>query len=221
MSGLATAAVVAAGVGAYSSSQASKASSKASQNAADAQAAADYAAIEEQQRQFDAVQALLKPYSDAGSSSLLAQQNLLGLNGDRAQQDAINNISSGSEYKTYLQQGENSILQNASATGGLRGGNTQAALGQYAPTLLNNLINQRYQNLGGLTSLGQNAAAQTGNAGMQSASNIGNILQNSGSAQAANYINQGNASASNWNNLASTTSNLAGMFAQYKAGGKF
>lgn len=217
---VAAAMVGAAVVGGVASNQASKASSKASQNASDAQSAADYAGIEEQRRQFDNVQELLKPYANAGSQSLSAQQDLLGINGGRAQQEAINNISNSSEYKTYLQQGENSILQNASATGGLRGGNTQAALGQYAPTLLNNLVNQRYQNLSGITSLGQNAAAQTGNAGMQSASNIGNLLQNSGSAQAANYINQGNASAANWNNLANTTSNLAGMYAMSK-GAKF
>lgn len=217
---VAAAMVGAAVVGGVASSQASKKAASASSKASAAQQASDEAAIAEQRRQFDEVQKLLKPYSDAGTQSLTAQQDLLGLNGAEKQQAAINNIQQGSEYQTYLQQGENSILQNASATGGLRGGNTQGALAQYAPNLLNNLVNQRYQNLSGITSLGQNAAAQTGNAGMASANNISSLLQNSGSAQAANYIAQGNASAANWNNLANTTSNLAGMYAMSQ-GGKF
>lgn len=217
---VAAAMVGAAVVSGVASNQASKSAKKSASQASAAQQASDAAAIEEQRRQFDEVQKLLKPYSDAGTQSLTAQQDLLGINGPQKQQAAINNIAQGSEFKTYLQQGENSILQNASATGGLRGGNTQGALAQYAPNLLNNLINQRYQNLSGITSLGQNAAAQTGNAGMATAGNIGSLLQNSGSAQAANYIAQGNASASNWNSLANTASSLAGMYAMSQ-GGKF
>ena len=202
------AAVAVAGVGSYMSS---KSQSKAAKNASAAQTAADAKAIAEQKRQFDEMQKLLAPYVEAGTGSLTAQEDLLGLNGNQAQQAAINNISQGSEYKTLLQQGENSLLQNASATGGLRGGNTQGALAQYAPNLLNNLVNQRYQNLGGITSLGQNAAAQTGNAGMQSANNISSLLQNSGSAQAANAIAQGQANANMWNGLSGLAGTALGM----------
>lgn len=206
------AAVVAGGVGLYSANKSAKAQKSAASSAAASQTAADEAAIEEQRRQFDEIQKLLKPYSDAGASSLTAQQDLLGLNGNAAQQAAINNIQQGSEYQTYLKQGENSILQNAAATGGLRGGNTQGALAQYAPNLLNNLVNQRYQNLGGITSLGQNAAAQTGNAGMNSANNISSLLQNSGSAQAAAALAQGQASANQWNSISGLVGQLGGAF---------
>lgn len=200
----------AVGIGVVGSVLGSRSQSKAASSATKAQTAADAAAIAEQRRQFDEIQKLLKPYSDAGAQSLTSQKDLLGLNGAEKQQAAINNIQQGSEYQTYLQQGENSILQNASATGGLRGGNTQGALAQYAPNLLNNLVNQRYQNLGGITSLGQNAAAQTGNAGMSSANNISALLQNSGSAQAAGAIAQGNAQANMWNSLGSLTGTLIG-----------
>lgn len=206
------AAVIGGGVGLYSSNKSAKAQKSAANQAAAAQTASDKAAIAEQQRQFDEIQKLLKPYTDAGASSLTAQQNLLGLNGNTAQQAAINNIQQGSEFQTYLQQGENSILQNAAATGGLRGGNTQGALAQYAPNLLNNLVNQRYQNLGGITSLGQNAAAQTGNAGMNSANNISSLLQNSGSAQAAAALAQGQASANQWNAIAGLAGQLGGAY---------
>lgn len=189
----------------------SKAQKSAARTAANAQIEASDKGVEEQRRQFDALQALLKPYADAGLSGLTGQQNLLGINGTAAQQAAINNINNSSEMQTYLQQGENAILQNASATGGLRGGNTQAALAQFRPQLLNQLINQRYQNLAGMTALGQNAAAGTGNAGMQTASNISNLYQQTGAAQAGAALAQGQASANMWNGVSSTIGTLGGM----------
>jgi len=203
------AAVVGAGVvGGVLSSRAQK---KAANTAANAQIEASEMGVEEQRRQFDAVQELLKPYANAGLSGLSGQQDLLGINGTKAQQTAINNINNSAEMQTYLKQGENAILQNASATGGLRGGNTQAALAQFRPQLLNQLINQRYQNYAGLTALGQNAAAGTGNAGMQTASNISNLYQQTGAAQAGAALANGQANANMWNGLTGAIGQIGGM----------
>ena len=208
MSGIATAVVVGSVATGVMSSKAQK---KAANAAVGAQMEASEMGVEEQRRQFDAVQKLLKPYADAGLSGLSGQQDLLGINGIAAQQAAIGNVNNSAEMQTYLQQGENAILQNASATGGLRGGNTQAALAQFRPQLLNQLINQRYQNLAGMTSLGQNAAAGTGNAGMQSASNISNLYQQSGAAQAGAALASGQASANMWNGVGSAIGTIGGM----------
>jgi len=205
---VAAAVVGSAVVGGVMSSRAQK---KAANSAANAQIQSSEMGVEEQRRQFDAVQKLLKPYADAGLSGLSGQQDLLGINGTAAQQAAIGNVNNSSEMQTYLQQGENAILQNASATGGLRGGNTQAALAQFRPQLLNQLINQRYQNLAGMTSLGQNAAAGTGNAGMQAASNISNLYQQSGAAQAGAALASGQASANMWNGLTGAIGQVGGM----------
>lgn len=188
-------AVVAGGI--YSSSQQGKAAGKA----ADAQSEASQAGIEEQRRQFDAMQTLLKPYVTAGNQSLTAQQNLLGLNGANAQQQAINGIKAGPAYTSAMASGANLITQNAAATGGLRGGNVQDALGRYGGDLLTTLTQNQFTNLGGLTSLGQNSAAQTGNAGMQSANNVSTLLAQQGAAQAGGYIAQGNANAGMANSL--------------------
>ncbi|WP_033134617.1 MULTISPECIES: hypothetical protein [Acinetobacter] len=196
------------------SSQAQKSAAK---RAAGAQQDSTYASIEEQRRQFDQMRELLSPFVNAGTSALGGQQDLLGLNGMQAQQDAINGIQNSAAFKTYLDQGENSLRQNASATGGLRGGNTQAALAQFSPQLLNQMINQQYTNLGGLTALGQNAAAGVGNAGMQSANNIGNLLQQGGAAQAGNALAQGQANAQMWNGVNSAIGSLGGMYL-YKNG---
>ncbi|HGH1346804.1 TPA: hypothetical protein ACJKLK_001190 [Acinetobacter baumannii] len=205
------------GVGLISANKAAKAQKNAANQAAQAQTESSQAAIDEQKRQFDAIQELMKPYVNAGTGALAGQQDLLGLNGAAKQQAAIDSINNSQAMQTYMQQGENAILQNASATGGLRGGNTQSALSQFRPQLLNQLINQQYQNLGGLTSIGQNAAAGVGNAGMQSASNIGNLLQQVGAAQAGNALAHGQASANQWAGIGNLVGQLGGAY----MGGKF
>lgn len=197
--------VAAAVGGAYLSSRSQK---KAAETAADAQNQSSDAAIAQQNKQFEALQAMLKPYTEAGTGALGAQQNLLGLKGAGAQQEAINGIQGSPMFASLRQQGENSILQNASATGGLRGGNTQAALAQFSPQLLNQLVQQQYSNLGGLTSIGQNAAAGVGNAGMSNANSISQLLQSQGSANAGSALASGQASSQLYGSLAK----LGGMY---------
>lgn len=187
----ATTAVVAGTVaaGAYAANK----SAKAAKSAAKTQAESADAGVAEQRRQYDELVKLLSPYTKAGTGSLKLQQALAGVGGSAAQKEAISGIERSPYFQATAKQGENAILQNASATGGLRGGNTQGALAQFRPGLLNQLVQQQYQNLGGITSLGQNSAAQTGNAGMQSASNIGNLLAQQGQAQAGGIIGAQNA----------------------------
>jgi hypothetical protein len=148
------------------------------------------AGIDEQRRQFDAVQKLLNPYVEAGTGALGGQQALLGLGAPGSQQQAITALQGSPQFQALQQQGENAILQNASATGGLRGGNVQGALAQFRPALLSSLIEQQYNRLGGLTSIGQNAAAGVGNAGMSTGANISNLLGRQGQAQAGGILGQ-------------------------------
>ena len=189
----------------------SRAQSNAASSAANAQTQSTQASIAAQQQQFAAMKELLKPYSDAGLGSLTAQKNLIGLNGNSAQATAIKNLTDSSQFAALANQGEQGILQNASATGGLRGGNTQAALAQFRPQLLNQLINEQYTKLGGITSIGQNASAMSGNAGMQSANNISSLLQQAGAAQAGNALAQGQAQANLWSGLGSSVGMYAGL----------
>lgn len=206
MSGIATAVVAGSVVTGY---MASSAQSDAAETAADAQGQASAASIAEQRRQFDAIQKLLEPYVTAGTNSLVAQKDFMGLNGNSAQSAAIAGITNGPEMAALSKQGENAILQNASATGNLRGGNVQAALAQFRPQLLAQLIQQRYQNLGGITSLGQNAAAGTGNAGMQSANAITAALNQQGAAQAGAALAAGQGQAQAWGGVGQAIGNVA------------
>lgn len=147
--------------------------------------------IDEQRRQFDLTQKLLGPYAQAGEGALSAQQALIGLAGPEAQAAAIRQIEMSPQFTSIVQQGENALLQKASATGGLRGGNTQAALAQFRPNVLSGLIQQQYQNLGGLTTLGGNAAAGVGSAGMATGANVANLLQQQGAATAGGQLAAG------------------------------
>ena len=207
-------ALLGAGAGAYSANK----GAKAAKEAAATQAKAQGQAMDEQRRQFDEVQALLKPYIEAGKpditqpyigagpSALQAMQGLAGLRGAAEQQAAINQIQQGAQFQELARQGEQGILQNAAATGGLRGGNVQAALSQFRPALLNQLIESQYGKLAGLTQLGstssenllrlgQASAAGVGAAGQQSAQNIGNLMSAQGAAQAGGIIGAANAQA--------------------------
>lgn len=183
--------------------------SDAAENAASAQRDSSAAGIAEQRRQFDMVQQLLKPYVQAGTSALGAQQNLLGLNGANAQQAAIQALQASPQFTSLVKSGENAILQNASATGGLRGGNTQRALMEYRPQLLAQVINDQYAKLGGITALGESAATGTGNAGMQTGNNITNLLAQQGAATAGGYLAGGAAQAG----YANAITNGIGLYA--------
>jgi len=72
-----------------------------------------------------------------------------------------------------------------------------------------NRQNQNYSNLLSAASLGQNAAAQVGNQGVQSAANSGNFLTQAGNAQAAGQVGTANA-------LGGSLTGLASQYQQYQ-----
>jgi hypothetical protein len=166
-------------------------SSQKAKEAAKIQAGAASSGAGEVRYQFDKIQELLAPYVEAGQGSIGAQQELLGLKGPEAQQAAIKALEESPQMQAMTQQGEEAMLQNAAATGGLRGGNLQAALAQFRPQLLSNLIQQQFQNLGGISTLGQASAAGTGAFGSSAGSQIASLMQQAGAAQAGGQLAQG------------------------------
>lgn len=144
-------------------------------------------ALAAQQEGYAGFAANLQPYLQSGLAGLSGQSALLGQSGTTAEQSAIERIMGGAQYQEMLRAGEESILSRASATGGLRGGNVQAALGQFAPSLLNQLVDKQYQRLTGQVGVGQNATNVLGEAQMGTATNMSNILQNQGVAESSMY----------------------------------
>lgn len=168
---------------------------EAAGEAAGAQTAAAMAGVAEQRRQFDKVQKLLAPYVQAGTPALRGQQELIGLRGPEAQQRAISALESGAGFQAQVGAGEEAILQRAAATGGLRGGNVQAALAQFRPLMLQREIESQYGKLAGLTSLGQQSAAGVGTAGMQTGARVAGLLGEAGAAEAGGALARGQAFA--------------------------
>ena len=204
--GIMTGALVA---GVAGSAISANAQSDAASSAANAQTAASNAEIAAQERALAETRELLSPYVQAGDSALAGQLDLLGLNGFDTQQTAVDNISNDPLFLAQVQQGEDAMLQNASATGGLRGGNIQGALAQYRPQMLNQEIQQRLGNLGGLAGLGQASAAGVGAAAQNTAGNIGTAYGNIGAAQAGSALASGQATA----NMASGITNNLSQYA--------
>lgn len=164
----------------------------AASDAADAQAGAAASGIAEQRRQFDFIQNLLKPYVDAGGRGLGAYENLLGLSGDGGA-SAINQIKTGPQYTALTNAAEEAILQNASATGGLRGGNVQQALAGNRQRILAGLIGEQLGRFGQLATVGQNSAAGVGNAALGMGNNVSQLLQQQGAAESGGIIAGSNA----------------------------
>lgn len=173
----------------------------ASYEASNRQQAQEQQKINESRRQYDEIRKLLDPYVTAGTDALGQQKALLGMSGVGAQRSAISALEQSPQMQALTQQGENAIRQNASATGGLRGGNIQAALAQFRPQILSSMIESQYSKLGGLTSIGQNAAAGVGNAGMNTSNQVNQALGNIGSAQAGAALAAGQANAGFANTL--------------------
>lgn len=106
------------------------------------------------------------PYSGAGEAALQQQQALAGLLGPEAQAAAIAQLEASPQFQSMVAQGERAILQNAAATGGVRGGNVQAALATFRPQLLSQIIEQQYAKLGGLSSQGLEATGRGAQVGL-------------------------------------------------------
>ena len=215
-------------------------SSSASKSAAKTQAGAAEAGIEEQRRQFDEIQKLLAPYvqagqgaiggfqpfQEAGAQAFEQQQALAGLRGPEAQQAAISQIESSPFLQSQIEQGERALLQRAGATGGLRGGNLQAALAQFRPQMLQQAIEQQYGRLGGFAGAGLGVTEQLYRGGQASATNqasaagslgqgVAGLLQQQGAAQAGGQLS----AAAPFANLLNLPGQLAGI--NYARTGEF
>ena len=135
--------------------------------------------------------------------------DLVGANGTEAYDAAIQGIEDSPELAARIEAGEEAILANASATGGLRGGNVQGALAQFRPQMLADQIQTQYSRLGGIAQMGQASAAGQASAGLQTGRAIGGYHQSTGAAEAGAHLASGQA----WGNaIGNITGALSGAF---------
>lgn len=180
---------VSAAVGVAGSAMASSAAHSAGEKQQDAATAS----LTAQEQEYNNTAALLAPYNQLGTNALNGYGNLTGANGAQQQEAAIEQLQQSPLYQSQMNAGKQAILQSASATGGLRGGNAQLSLAGLGQSTLASTIQQQIGNLQGASQLGLNAATQTGVNGMNSVNGIVNanaaygnqVGQNAGQQQAA------------------------------------
>lgn len=136
------------------------------------------------------------------------------------QQRAIDDLANGAQFTSLVRQGEDAILANAAATGGLRGGDTQAALAQFRPQMLQALIDKQLANLGGIAANGQNAAGNVGSAAQNSGAQINASLGDRGAALAGRYIAGGQATSNMFGDVSGMLGQFAGANGGIPAGAK-
>ena len=219
---VAAAMVGAAAVGAAGSAYASKKSSSAAQT----QAASADRASQIQQENFEQTRKDLMPYKQAGDTSLSQLMGQMTPDGYFNQTYTGQDIYSDPSYQFRLQQGQDAIQSSAAAKGGLLTGATLKALQNYgqesASQEYGNAYNRfnadqtnRYNRLSNLVGIGQNAAAQVGNAGAQTSQAIANNTMAGANALAAGQIGSANA----WTNGAQQLGSLATAYANNKKSG--
>lgn len=173
---------------------------KAIKKATQAQIDAMNKAIAEQQRQFDLTRGDLAPAREALAPSIGGLEDLLGLHGNEASGAAIDQLKNSPLYTSLYNNGLESLLQNASATGGLRGGNTERSLAGFGADTLSSVISDQLSRLGGLAGLGLGATEAGAGFGQHTADAIGSLFQQQGQARASGALAKGGINAQMWNN---------------------
>jgi len=197
-------------------------SSHASQSAANTQAAATQQASNEQLQMYQQSRGDLAPWMNSGTMAMGGLNAFMGVNPDgsvnpnapglRSFTPADLTANLDPSYGFMKSEGENAILDNASALGGIDSGKTRKDL----MTFGENLASQEYGNawnrwtaqqgsifsrLMGISSLGESAAAGVGNLGATTAGNYGNLVTSGANAQAAGTVGAANAYTGGINSL--------------------
>lgn len=196
-------AIAAAGIAAAGAIGGGLIASHGASKAANIQNQADQAAIQEQQRQFNITDQELAPFRQAGLGGLAGYGDLVGTNGALAQSGAITGLQGSPLYQSLYRNGLEATLQNASATGGIRGGNTQMGLANFGADTLASVIQNQLGNLGSLAQLGLGATNSTGAFGAAASNNIAALTQQQGQNSGDAALAQAGALSGIFKNLGS------------------
>ncbi|MEG3166393.1 hypothetical protein U1701_17570 [Sphingomonas sp. PB2P19] len=192
---------------------------KASQKAMEAQTAAANRGIDIQQKQYETTRADYMPYTQAGVKAIGGYGDLLGTNGADAEAAAVAQLRNSPFFQQNLDDANENLLQTASATGGVRGGNTAGAVGELSPKLLQQYYQQAMTGYGNLAQLGLGATGSVSNADLSNANAATSLTGQIGQAQATNYLTKGGINAANWNNVGGFLDQAASAFLPIGFGG--
>jgi hypothetical protein len=171
-------------------------------------------AIDEQNAQMGQNRTDYGPYTGFGSAAIGPLGDLLGLNGPDAAAKAMAALKSSPVFTSLFNTGQEAVLQNASATGGVRGGNVQTALAENGENTFAKVIQDQIERLMGGAQLGAQATDNLVNVNQQGANNISSGYTSIGNAQSNKTLGQQQV----WNNLGSQ---IQQMIAQFAGAGGF
>lgn len=174
---------------------------KASKNAEAAQLDYLNRALTAEQQQNAQSRTDLAPWRDAGGAALVQQGDLTGIHGNDPQAAAIAQLQASPLYQSLYRNGLEANLQNASATGGLRGGNEGRSLADFGADTLSTTIQNQLGNLGALSGQGLQATNSTVSSGDALTQAIAQILGNQGQVRAGGILTRGGINSSIWNNF--------------------
>lgn len=122
-------------------------------------------------------------------------------------------------YQSLFDNGMDTILASASATGDMRGGNTKANLADFGRDTLNTVIRDQLANYGGAIGIGSGATDAVSSFGARAVQDQNQQRNMGAAANAQAQLVKGGIAAQNWNNLGSFVDSAASMFVP--GGGSF
>lgn len=193
--------------------------SRSTKKAAQTQADATARASEIQKEMYDQTRKDLDPYRVAGGNALEQMMGKMAPQGYFNQTYTGQKLYDDPSYQFRLQQGLGAVEQGSASRGNLLSGATLKALNNYAQDYASqeyhNAYNRfnadqtnQYNRLSNLIGMGQNAAVQQGNAGMQTGQAVANNTMAGANAIATGQIAQNNA----WTNTLGQLGTIAGAY---------
>jgi hypothetical protein len=138
---------------------------------------------------FDYIKSQYAPYSEVAEKALGQQMGLAGLGEPGAREAMLAEIETDPFYQAKIRAGEEGVMRQAAATGGLRSGDTSSNLAQINQMLLGREIEDRYQKLAGLSGqgfMGQQAESQYGTGALGDiTTTMGSLVSGSAAREAA------------------------------------
>lgn len=123
------------------------------------------------------------------------------------------------QYQFTEEQGLEGLDNSAAASGGLLSGGHLAAILNYSQGLASQQYQNIYNNLMGVTSLGESAGAMVGNSGTYAGMGAGSSAMAAGNAAAAGTVGSANAYSNMFGNLGFMYAMNPGMFGGTSGGG--
>ena len=182
---------------------AGKSLKKGATNAAITQNAGIDKAIGVLQGQLDQSRTDFAPYRTGGGAAMVRLTDLIGLNGPEAQATAMQGLRESPLYQSLYRNGEEATLANASATGGLRGGDTQHALYSLGEDTYARTVQDQLDRLAATAGIGIGATNSLSTLGANTAGAIGQGYTAQGDNSAQAILTRAGINAQMWNNAGS------------------